>query len=109
MDHNDPDELSVVVIWNRISKRYSRLRALQLGGHEIPMLLLGSAWILLSLIAMVLPEVLPIANHALAAGRNLSNRIELSVLMMTLVLLGIPGLVQQQHICCPGHFYLTVT
>jgi len=73
-----PFQVSALVglwIWNRISKRYSRLRALQIG---------GSAWILLSLIAMVLPA-LPIANHALAAG----NRIELSVLMMTLVLLGI--------------------
>ena len=73
-----PFQISALVglwIWNRFSKRYSRLRALQIG---------GSAWILLSLVAMVLPA-LPIANNALAAG----NRMELGILMITLVLLGI--------------------
>ena len=73
-----PFQISAMVgiwIWNQVSDSHTRLRALQIG---------GSAWILLCLLAMVLPT-LPVSSDALAPG----NRSQLLALIITLVLLGI--------------------
>ncbi len=62
-------------IWNRLAARRSRLLALQIG---------GSAWILLCLLAILLPGM-PISGEALAAA----NRGPLLVLLVSLMALGI--------------------
>lgn len=62
-------------IWNRLAARRSRLLALQIG---------GSAWILLCLLAILLP-VMPISGVALAAA----NRGPLLLLLVSLMGLGI--------------------
>ena len=61
-------------IWNRLAARCGRLLALQIG---------GSAWILLCLLAILLPEM-PISGEALAAA----NRGPLVLLLVSLMALG---------------------
>ena len=58
-------------IWNRLAARCGRLLALQIG---------GSAWILLCLLAILLPEM-PISGEALAAA----NRGPLVLLLVSLM------------------------
>lgn len=62
-------------IWNQVSARWTRLRALQLGGWS---------WIVLCMISMLLPA-LPVESDVWAAA----NRGALVSLMITLVLLGV--------------------
>ena len=62
-------------IWNQVSARWTRLRALQLGGWS---------WIVLCMISMLLPA-LPVEGDVWAAA----NRGALVYLMITLVLLGV--------------------